>query len=292
MSNLIVSGASGNLSRLVIESLVQAKTSHHIIGLTRAPQKSAYLEDLGVELRSASFDDSVEKIAESLGGAEKLLIISTDNFKRRLDQHKRAIDSAKLAGLKQVLYTSIQNADTSKAIGADSHHETEKYLMDSGLDYTILRNNLYMNNLVPKLAGAAQFGGFMGCSGAGKFAYIAREDCGKAAACAMLDDRSANRILNITGPKAYSYIELAQVLGDLLERNITYENLDYESFLGNLISWGLRRDAAEAIASFDLAALNNDLGYVSNDFEVLTGHGPTTLEDFLVPYRELLLEQR
>ena len=128
-----VTGATGQLGRLVIESLKSKIVTESIVALVRNPAKAG---DLGVEARQFDYT-KVETLVSSLAGVDKLLLISGNELGQRLPQHVAVIEAAKQAGVKHIFYTSILHADSSPLSLAKEHLATEKAIFASGLTYTI-----------------------------------------------------------------------------------------------------------------------------------------------------------
>ena len=133
---IAVTGATGQLGRLVIEKLKQKVDANSIVTLARSPEKAA---DLGVPARQADYGKP-ETLTAALQGVETLLLISSSEVGQRAVQHSNVIAAAKKAGVKWIVYTSLLAADTSPLSLADEHKTTEAELKASGIAYTILRN--------------------------------------------------------------------------------------------------------------------------------------------------------
>lgn len=145
-----VTGATGQLGRLVVESLKSKVSAETIVALVRNPEKAA---DLGIEARTFDYTQA-ENLVASLKGIDKLLLISGNEVGQRLPQHLAVIDAAKQAGVKQLFYTSILHADSSPLGLATEHLATEVAIKESGLTYTILRNGWYTENYTGSAKGA------------------------------------------------------------------------------------------------------------------------------------------
>ena len=140
----IVTGASGQLGRQVIDNLLAAGASP-IIAVSRSPEKLAELADKGVEARKGDFNDPASLTAAFSGG-KRLLIISTDDLEpgKRLVAHKNAVAAATKEGITHIVYTSLTNpVEESPITFSKDHSDTEALIKDTGANYTILRNNLY-----------------------------------------------------------------------------------------------------------------------------------------------------
>lgn len=123
--NIVVTGATGQLGRLVVAELLQIAPSAHVIGLVRNVAAAKELVHSSIELRRADYDDPASIVA-ALAGADKLLMISSSELgQRRVAQHRKVIDAAMAAGLELLVYTSLLHADTSPMGLAEGHRETE-----------------------------------------------------------------------------------------------------------------------------------------------------------------------
>ena len=109
---IVVTGASGQLGRLVVADLLRIAPEARLIGIVRNPAAAKDLADRGVELRVARYEDAAS-FAAALAGADKVLLISSSEARRRIPQHRHVIDAAKVAGAKLFAYTSILHADTN-----------------------------------------------------------------------------------------------------------------------------------------------------------------------------------
>lgn len=289
---LLVSGASGQLGRRVIELLLDANAGE-IIATTRQPEKLADLAARGVEVRHADFN-TPETLPAAFRGADRLLLISTDTIDgigTRQKQHTAAIQAAQAANVHHVIYTSFINAPTSPVRFAPDHANTETALEASTLGYTVLRYALYADLLPSSLAQAYQMGGIFKATADGKSTYISREDCARAAAAALSASFEGRRILNISGSQAFSQAEIATLASTLTARPLTYTPISLEALVEGMVAAGLPQPIAETFASIDTAIASGTFEEVSSDFELLTGQAPMSLSDFLAQHKAEILAQ-
>lgn len=287
---LLVTGASGQLGRLVIERLLEADVGP-IVAATRSPEK---LEDRdGVEVRAADFDDPAS-MDLAFAGVARLLLISTDAVGqpgRRMEQHVRAIESAKRAGVQHIVYTSLSRvaADSPVVIAAD-HADTEAALHTSGLGYTILRNNLYTELLMMSLPAAITMGQLFAAAGDGGAAYVTREDCARAAAAALASDFVGQRTLEVTGPDVVSYGDLAAMASEIGGKMVSYIPLEPAQFAAGLVqNAGMPEPVATMMASFDEGMAKGLFGPATGVVEDLTGRPPESVASFVSRNKEALL---
>jgi NAD(P)H dehydrogenase (quinone) len=287
---LLVTGASGHLGRRVVELLLEQKAGN-IVAATRTPEKLANFSAQGVIVRQADFDDPAS-LAEAFKGVDRLLLISTDVMgspDRRINQHRNAVKAAEAAGVQHVVYTSIQNPTPEwPAIVNPDHFATENALAESKLGWTVLRENLYTENLIGTLTQAIPSGSIFAAAGDSKAAYITREDCARAAAAALTSDFSGQRTLDITGPEALSQADIAAIGSQISGKSITYVAIDQESLIQGMIGAGLPRPMAEGYATFDAGIAQGQFSEVSDTVETLTGRKPISVLDFLTANRDTL----
>lgn len=286
---LLVTGASGQLGQRVLELLLEAKAGQ-IIAATRTPDKLADFAEQGVIVRYADFDDAAS-LANAFAGVDRLLLISTDAMggDKRLNQHVAAVKAAEAAGVKHVIYTSLIEATNTPVLLAPDHAGTERALAESSMGWTILRNNIYMDLLVPTLNQAFSMGGLFNAAGDGKTAYVTREDCARVAAAALASSFDRTQILDITGSEALSQSDIAQLASQITGQTLNYIPLELDALIEGMVGAGLPHPAAEVYASFDTATAQGKFQVVSNTLEELTGQPPIRLADLLVAHKDALL---
>ncbi|TAL31183.1 MAG: SDR family oxidoreductase [Alphaproteobacteria bacterium] len=280
---LLVTGASGQLGRRVVELLLE-KGATSIIAATRDPEKLSPLARKGAIARKADFDDPAS-LEKAFHGADRLLLISTDAIGRRVGQHKNAIDAAKKAGVKHIVYTSLINPENSPAVFAPEHIVTEKMLKDSGIGHTILRNNIYTDMLLMKLPHVISSGTLGALAGNGGVGYVTREDCARAAAAALSASGNESLTYEITGPAVVTYTDLAAIASAIGGKPVAYVAVAPE-----ILRKAFSPAYAELLVSLEYTIAQGKLAVSTNDVKKLTGRDPQAAADFLAQHRAALLE--
>ena len=268
-----VTGATGQLGRLVVESLKSKVSAETIVALVRNPEKAT---DLGIEARTFDYTQA-ENLVASLRGIDKLLLISGNEIGQRLPQHKAVIEAAKQAGVKQLFYTSLLHADSSPLGLATEHLATEVAIKESGLTYTILRNGWYTENYTGSAKGAVGAGAFIGNAGDGKIASAARVDYAEAAAVVLAGEGHEGKTYELAGDEAYTLTELAAEISKQSGKTIPYNNLTEAEYAGILKSFGLPDGLAEMLANSDTGASKGGLFDDSKVLSELIGRPTTSL---------------
>ncbi len=289
---LLVTGAAGHLGRRVIAHLIETHrvAPSQIVAATRTPDKLSALAAAGVTVRRADFEDPAS-LSAAFSGVGRVLLISTDALDkpgRRLAQHKAAIDAAKQAGVKHVLYTSMPNPETSVVTFAPDHLGTERALAASGLGWTVLRNAWYMENLLMAVPSVLAGGKWFTSAGEGRIPYIGREDCARAAAAALVSDQTTNARYDITGAQAYTRAEIAALVSQIAGKPIEVIQVSDEQLAQGLTGAGIPGPFVPVLVSFDTNTRLGHFDLVSEDVRKLTGQGPQSLRDFLLANKAAL----
>lgn len=275
---LFVSGASGQLGSRVV-ALLRAG-GHTVIAGTRSPERLSALAADGVEVRRIDFNDP-DSFASALAGVDRALLISTDAIGARVDGQIAAVKAAAAAGVSHVVYTSVIEADNPEMAVSEDHRGTEQAIEAAFDSYTILRNNLYADMVPGAMAQAVATGKLITARGAGKIAWVQREDCARAAAAALSDGFSGARTLDITGPQALSGDEMAALFAELSGKPVVHVPVSGEALGEGLSAAGLPAPLVAALVGFDLSAEQGLLGRVSGDLAELTGAPGATLRSVL-----------
>jgi NAD(P)H dehydrogenase (quinone) len=285
--SILVSGASGHLGRQVVESLLGRVAPSSIVATTRKPESLADFAARGVVVRHADFDDEAAPIA-AFAGVERALLISTDVLDKpgqRVAQHRRAIQAFARAGVKYVAYTSIVSPVGSRITLSKDHAETEQALAESGLHYTVLRNNMYSDYALDPAKRALASGSVVNAREGGKVGFVTRADCAAVAAAVLVEPPAGNQTLDVTGPEALDSAAFAELLSQLSGKAIAVQSIPVAALVDGMVQHGLPRHVAEILGSFDAGIAAGELAVVSDHVERLTGKKPESLAAFLARER-------
>ncbi|MEU5759244.1 SDR family oxidoreductase [Nocardia sp. NPDC047648] len=269
---IAVTGASGQLGRLVVEELSRAGSTP--VAIVRDPGKVADLAERGVDIREAAYDDPAA-LERALDGVDRVLLISGSEFGARVAQHTNVIRAAERAGVELLAYTSIPGATDNPLILAQEHKGTEAVLAESAVPHVLLRNGWYWENYVGGLAHAVESGVLHGAAGEGRVAGAARADYAEAAARVLTTDGHAGRVYELGGGESLTYAELAQAISEAAGKPVRYENLPEADYAAALIQAGLPEAYAEALADADAGIARGILDVRSGDLEKLLGRPAT-----------------
>ena len=286
-STLLVTGASGQFGRLAVEELL-ARGATKLIAGTRDPAKLADLAARGVEVRQLDFDDKAS-LAAGFAGVERVLLISTDAVGNRVAQHKNAVEAAKAAGVKHVVYTSAPNPRPNPGTGVSpEHYWTEVAIAAAGLDFTFLRNHIYAEISLLGAAPAIGSGQLYDATNGGGRSYVTRADAARTAAGALLTAQG-QAIFDVTGPVAVTQAELAAEFAKASGKPVARVGLSGEQLRGGLIAAGLPEGMADVMVAFDVDAADGYHAVVTDAVEQFSGRKPETLTAFLEANRAALV---
>lgn len=273
---IVVTGATGQLGRLVIQSLLTKLPAAQIVAAVRQPERAADLAELGVQVRQADYTKPATLDA-AFHGAEKVLLISSSEVGQRTAQHKNVIDAAKRAGVSLLAYTSLLHADRSPLGLAAEHQATEALLQESGVPHVLLRNGWYTENYLASIPPALQHGAYIGSAGDGRIASAARADYAEAAAAVLTLTGQAGKVYELAGDESYTLAEFAAELSKQAGQSIPYVNLPEADFKAALVGAGLPEPLAGLLADSDTGAANGGLFDDQRQLSHLIGRPTTAL---------------
>lgn len=270
-----ITGATGQLGRLVVDALLATVPAQEIVAAIRTPGKASELAAKGVQVREADYGRP-ETLAAALAGIDKLLLISSSEVGRRVAQHRAVIEAAKAAGVGLIAYTSVLHADTSALGLAEEHRQTETLIRASGIPSVILRNGWYTENYMGRIPAALAQHALLGAAGRGRIASAARADYAAAAASVLTSgDDLGGRTFELAGDGAYTLADLAAEISRQSDRPVAYMDLPEADYRTALAGAGLPAEIAALIADGDARAADGALFDEGGQLGALIGR-PTT----------------
>lgn len=275
---IVVTGATGQLGRLVIRKLLETVPASQVVAAVRQPARAADLAALGVQVRAADYTRPAT-LAAAFAGARKLLLISSSEVGQRTPQHRAVIDAAREAGVGLLAYTSLLRAPTSGITLAAEHRETEVLLAASGLPHVVLRNGWYTENYTGSIGAALAHGVVLGAAGAGRIASAARVDYAEAAAAVLLRDGQAGQVYELAGDEAFTLADYAAEITRQSGRPVAYQDLPEAGFQAALVQAGLPEAFAAVLAQSSAASARGELFDGGRQLSALIGRPTTPLAD-------------
>ena len=271
---IAVTGATGQLGRLVLEELLISQEPGSLVAVVRDAAKAGALGARGVQVRVADYSDPAA-LTEALTGVDKLLLVSGSEVGSRVAQHANVINAAKAAGVGFIAYTSVLAADTTELILAPEHKATEELIRASGLDFALLRNGWYTENYAPSVATAKETGAVVAAAGDGRVASATRADYAAAAAAVLSSAGHEGRTYELSGDYAWDFKELATAITKIAGREVVYRPVSAPELVEVLTTAGLDEGTAGFLAALDSDTKAGLLATVTGELSGLIGR-PTT----------------
>ena len=249
--SIVVTGATGHLGRLIIEALIARGTApDKIVAAGRNAQRLAAVARLGVSTAVIDFA-SPASLDSAFAGAETVMLVSGSEVGQRTQQHINAIAAAARSGITRILYTSAPHADTTALILAPEHKATEQALLDSGISFTILRNNWYTENYLSAMTQAAASGAYADSTRGGRVASASRIDFADAAAVVLTTPGHENATYELGGDHAWDGPELAAAMAEVLGTPVAYSALTPQQHAAALTATGLDLDTVAVLVALE-----------------------------------------
>ena len=263
---IAVTAASGNLGTEIVKALIREVGADRVVGLARTPANAQHLE---VEIRPGDYTDR-SLLTNSLAGIDAVLLVSGNvDPAHRIAQHRNVIEAAKSAGVDKIVYTSVQGAERDTAFSPviQSNRQTEADVRESGLDWVIGRNGIYIEPDVEYVEAYVKAGGIANCAGDGKCGYTTRPELGVAYAKMLTEPHHSGQTYNLHG-EALTQSQLAEYLNLAFGLNLVYKPMTVDEyrvdrvaelgeFIGNIIAGiyeGIRMGAANNESHYMKAA--------------------------------------
>ncbi|UAJ78257.1 SDR family oxidoreductase [Leifsonia sp. ZF2019] len=283
---IVVTGATGHLGRLTVDSLLaRGVAASDIRAAGRSADRLAPLAALGVQTAVIDFEQP-ETLAAAFSGADAVLLVSGSDVGKRVAQHRNAIEAAEAAGVSRLVYTSAPKATDTDLVLAPEHKATEEILAASSLAVTILRNNWYTENYVGLIDQAEATGELVGSAGTGRVASASRKDYAEAAAVVLIESGHEGAVYELSGDTAWTFDELAATIGALVGREVVYRSVTAEEHASILSGAGLDEGTVGFVVALDGNIRDGALADATSTLSGLIGRPTTPLAQGLAEARE------
>ncbi|QHW29381.1 SDR family oxidoreductase [Paenibacillus rhizovicinus] len=277
---ILVTGATGKLGSLVVETLLETVPAKDLAVSVRNPEKAESLRARGIDVRLGDFEQP-DTLDKAFAGIDRLLIVSTDgDNETRTRQHTAAVAAAKRANVGFIAYTSLVNASENTIFLAPVHRATEEAIRNSGIPYSLLRNNWYLENETSSIQAVLGGAPWLTSAESGKVGWAARRDYAQAAAAVLAGVGHENSVYELSG-KLVTQEELASVLADVLGREVPVQQVDDETYASIMSSVGVPEPVVPILVGIQSAIRDGALEVESNDLKKLLGRPATSLEEGL-----------
>ncbi len=225
---IAVTSASGQLGSAIVKQLIEEVGKENVVGIARTPE---HVKDLGVEVRKGDYN-SREQFDEALKGIDAVLLVSgMDDPQKRIQQHRNVIEAARANGVQKIVYTSIVGDEKETAFNpiVKSNRQTEADVRDSGLQWVIGRNGIYIEPDLEYLDNYVKAGEIRNCAGEGKCTYTSRPELAYAYARMLLNEDLNGQTLNLVG-EPITQSELTDLINQNYQTNLKYHAVSVDDY--------------------------------------------------------------
>ncbi len=286
---ILVTGATGQLGSGIIDHLLKKGIEpSNISALVRDKEKAKVLKDKTLNIRFGDYNDS-DSLVSAFKGVDMLMLVSSSDreaIENRTVHHINVIKAAKEAKVKHFVYTSfVRKPEFERSAIADfqnSHVKTEQFLKESGIDYTILQNGIYME-MIPIFAGekVAEKGIIMLPAENGKASWVLKDELAEVAAQILTKSGHKNKTYILTNTEAVSFGEIAKGLSDILGKDIHYKSPSVEDFESILKNAGVPEAYIGMFTMWASALSEGSLDVKDDTLATFLGRKPTTVKEFI-----------
>ncbi|MCX7798025.1 MAG: SDR family oxidoreductase [Melioribacter sp.] len=279
---ILITGANGNLGRTTIEFLLKKNPNLSISALVRSEEKANDLKSKGIQVVVGDYFD-YKSLLNAMQDIEILLFISSSTLKDRFTQHLNVVNAAKESKIKHIIYTSVLRAKpNSKFTAGIDHYKTEQEILNSGINYTIMRNTYYAEILPAIVDNAFESGVIYYSAGQAKANFALRTEMAEANAAILLEPYNhQNKVYEITSLSTYNFDEIAAMLSEIFSRKIEYIDIPVKTLKDNLSKLGMPYEIVDLMGSVAESIREGEFNYIGTELEKLIGRRPTDLKDFL-----------
>lgn len=279
MSKIAITGATGQLGRLIIAELLTQTSAENLIAVVRTPAKAADFAEQGITIRQANYDD-VPAMTAAFAGVDKLMFVSNMDIERRKEQHDNVVEAAKAANVPHIVYTSVVDNGVPTPL-TQSHFDTEANIIASGSDYTFLRNNFYMDAYSVEVEIAMQIGAYRTptANDVGA-AFVSRADIARVAATVLTSDGHNGKTYNLTGSELVTPTVFAAVASELSGREIIHQQTTWDELAADYAARGMSAAYLEMSVMLEKMIASGVASLQSDDVETVTGKSAETFLEF------------
>ncbi|WP_437674001.1 NAD(P)H-binding protein [Sorangium sp. So ce131] len=279
---IIVTGANGQLGRAVVERLLQRVPAARLGVSVREPEQASALAERGVRVRRGAFEDAAS-LRRAFEGASQVLIVSVNSAgEDAVRQHGAALEAARAAGARRVLYTSHMGASPASPFAPmRDHAATEASLQASGVSFISLRNGFYAASGFMLLERALTTGKLVAPED-GPVSWTEHGDLADAAAIALTDEgRLEGLTPPLTATAALDLADIAAIASELVGRSITRVTVSDQAFRADLMSHGVPEQRADLLLGLFAASRKREFAAVDSTLERLLGRAPMSMRHYL-----------
>jgi uncharacterized protein YbjT (DUF2867 family) len=284
MLKIMVTGATGNVGLEVIRLLQEHDC--HICAAVRNPDQAKQILGNNIDFVQFDFTNS-DTWANAFERVNKLFLVRPPNLANVRKQIAPVLNAAKLSGVEQVVFLSIQGAERNPIV---PHSKIERYIKQLSIPATFLRAGFFMQNLnTIHREDIKTRGELFMPAGNGITSFIDVRDIAAVAVRALIEDGHSSRAYTLTGSEALTYYKVAEIFTEVLGKSIRYANPSVLNFIFQMRARGLPMSYVLVMVGIYTTARLGLASGITSDTEQLLGHPPLTMRQYVEDYREFWL---
>jgi uncharacterized protein YbjT (DUF2867 family) len=268
---ICITGAGGTVGREVIQQLELAGVPFRAAYFSKAKVDAAL--EKGIDAVSIDYNHP-ETLQATFQGCDQLFLLGPNDL-NQTQLELNAVDSAKAVGVQHIVKQSVMGAEDESYSLARLHRPVEQAIEASGMTWTFLRPNSFMQNVVTFMSETIKAeSAFYSASGDAKIAHVDVRDIAAVAVKALTESTHAGQAYTLTGAEALSYDELAQELSAVLGRSISHISLPPEDLKQGMLAGGLPEAIADRMLDLERYYREGQANRITHDIQQVTGQEP------------------
>jgi uncharacterized protein YbjT (DUF2867 family) len=276
-NKILITGGTGTVGSALLEKL--AATQANARALVRSPSKAERIKSSGLEAVVGDLDKP-ESLPAAFDGIERVFLLTSPS-ERQPELERNVIAAAQRAGVSHIVKLSAIGAGPDTPPLIHGHYIIEQEIERSGIPYTHLRPNGFMQNILMSAPTIKEKGLFYGPLGEAKVSYVDARDIASVAAAALTEDGHQNKAYEITGPKALSNKEVAQEFSSVLGKDVQYVDMPLEAARSSMLGQGLSVWLVDRLVGLFEFYRDGRAAKVTQVVREVTGQEPITFRQFV-----------
>ena len=283
---ILITGATGNVGGAVLNHLTTTDVDLRV--LTRTESKAQLFKNRGVEDVVVGDFLKPETLGPALEGVSTVFLL-TPISPQQVPQASNVIRAAKESSNEpRIVRLSVHQAShTAPTRISRQHAQIEDELTSSGLPYSLLRPQSFMQNTLMAAPTVAAQGKIYQPFKHGKLGMIHTRDIGEVAAKVLTEEGHEGKVYTLTGPAAISFYDVAEALSQVLGKEVRYIEISLEAAKAAMLNRGFAEWRADALNEYAKAHSEGYSDFTTGDFEQLTGHPATSYKQFATDFKQM-----
>ena len=279
---ILITGATGKSGSATANELFKLGASYR--ALIRNPEKENDLKEIGADVILGSVEDK-DSLESAMTDIETVLIL-LPNSEDQLSLEKLIVDMSVASGVKSIVkVSSIEATPDATSPIPKLHQESEDYIKASGLDWTMIKPNFYMQNLLSSAGTIKEQDKIFLPMGDGKTGMIDTRDVGKVLAKVLTEEGHASKNYSITGPEILSFHDVAEKFSNVLGRKIDYVDMPMAAYKDILSKFLTNQWHLDSVIDLFQGIVEGGIEDKTDTYSELMGQQPTSLEEYIAEHK-------